>query len=96
MDVLVTYDISTGTAAGQRRLAKVAAICERYGQRAQYSVFECRLNEARFVRLVAELSDAIEVRKDSVNFYRLEGGVERCRSSLGRPEVHALGCPWFA
>ena len=96
MDVLVTYDISTQTPAGQRRLAKVAAICERYGRRAQYSVFECRLNEVRFVRLVAELSDAIEVRRDSVNFYRLEGSLEHCRSSLGRPEIHALGGPWFA
>ncbi|MGH9069729.1 MAG: CRISPR-associated endonuclease Cas2, partial [Acidimicrobiales bacterium] len=91
VDLVVTYDINTATVDGQRRLARVAAICERYGQRAQYSVFECRLNEVRFARLVGELSGALELSKDSVYLYRLQGGIEQCRTSLGRPSAHALG-----
>ena len=55
MDLLVTYDISTLTRAGERRLARVAAVCERYGRRVQYSVFECRVNDLGYVRLLAEL-----------------------------------------
>lgn len=37
MDVLVTYDITTIDRAGERRLARVAAVCERFGERVQYS-----------------------------------------------------------
>ncbi len=41
MLVLVTYDVNTETAAGRRRLRKVAKVCVDYGQRVQNSVFEC-------------------------------------------------------
>ncbi|HPQ94903.1 MAG TPA: CRISPR-associated endonuclease Cas2, partial [Thiolinea sp.] len=32
MLVLVTYDVSTETAAGRRRLRQVAKVCQNYGQ----------------------------------------------------------------
>lgn len=35
MLVLVTYDVNTETAAGRRRLRKVAKVCVDYGQRVQ-------------------------------------------------------------
>lgn len=35
MLVLVTYDVNTETAAGRRRLRKVAKVCVDYGQRAR-------------------------------------------------------------
>ena len=40
MQVLITYDVSTKTAAGRRRLRRAAKACLDYGQRVQYSVFE--------------------------------------------------------
>ena len=40
MMVLITYDIYTETAAGQKRLRKVSKAFEDYGQRVQNSVFE--------------------------------------------------------
>ena len=43
MLVLVTYDVNTETAAGRKRLRKVAKACVDYGQRVQNSVFECML-----------------------------------------------------
>ena len=46
MEVLVAYDVSTDTAAGRRRLRRVAKVCEGHGQRVQKSVFECILNPA--------------------------------------------------
>jgi CRISPR-associated protein Cas2 len=55
MDILVIYDINTASPADARRLARIAAVCERYGQRAQYSLFQCRFSENRFLRLVADL-----------------------------------------
>lgn len=40
MMLVVTYDVDTSDTAGQKRLRKVAKICERYGMRVQNSVFE--------------------------------------------------------
>ncbi len=40
-DILVAYDINTETADGRRRLRRMAQACEDFGQRVQYSVFEC-------------------------------------------------------
>ena len=40
MEILVTYDVNTETAEGRRRLRRVAKVCERFGQRVQFSVFE--------------------------------------------------------
>ncbi len=44
MDLLVAYDISTEDLAGERRLQRVAKVCEQYGVRVQKSVFEARLS----------------------------------------------------
>ncbi len=44
MLVLITYDVSTQSAAGKGRLRKVAKECVNYGQRVQNSVFECILD----------------------------------------------------
>ena len=41
MHVLISYDVSTETAAGLRRLRKVAQACQDFGQRVQKSMFEC-------------------------------------------------------
>src|SRR5687767_2734298 len=51
VEVLVTYDVKTETRAGQRRLRRVAEVCLGHGQRAQKSVFECRVTEAQLEEL---------------------------------------------
>lgn len=71
MLVLVTYDVRTDTAAGRRRLRRVAAACLDYGQRVQYSVFECDINPAQWVALRARLKDEIDPLQDSLRFYTL-------------------------
>ena len=69
MLVLVTYDVSTETKAGRRRLRRVATVCGDYGQRVQWSVFECTVGAAELVvlrsRLVAEMDQA----EDSIRLY---------------------------
>ena len=47
MYLLLTYDINTETTKGQKRLAKVARACERYGLRVQNSVFEINADSPR-------------------------------------------------
>jgi len=71
MMVLVTYDVNTETAEGQRRLRKVAKTCVGYGQRVQDSVFECLVDPAQWVRLRQKLIDEADLEKDSLRFYFL-------------------------
>ena len=60
MEALVTYDVSTETRAGQRRLRRVAQVCLGYGQRVQKSVFEVRVTEAQLEELEDRLRGEID------------------------------------
>lgn len=71
MLIIVTYDVSTETAAGRRRLRRVAKVCESMGQRVQKSVFECQVNEMQFEQLERALLVEIDERVDSLRFYRI-------------------------
>jgi CRISPR-associated protein Cas2 len=46
MMVLVSYDVSTESQRGKRRLRRVARACQDWGQRVQFSVFECEVDPA--------------------------------------------------
>ena len=71
MLVLITYDVNTETAAGKKRLRKVAKQCVNYGRRVQNSVFECILDQAQAVALNAVLTELIDEEVDSLRFYYL-------------------------
>ncbi|WP_028778864.1 CRISPR-associated endonuclease Cas2 [Shimazuella kribbensis] len=73
MLVLVTYDVSTTTAEGKKRLRKVAQLCQNYGQRVQNSVFECIVDTTQFTALKISLKNVINVEEDSLRFYRISG-----------------------
>lgn len=69
--VLVTYDVETKSASGQKRLRKVAKTCENYGIRVQNSVFECVVDATQFKQLQIALTDIIDNNRDSLRFYQL-------------------------
>lgn len=71
MMVLVTYDVRTDSKEGRRRLRHVARACEDWGQRVQFSVFECDLDPAQWATLRARLVAAIDPETDSLRFYML-------------------------
>ena len=71
MLVLVTYDVSTITTEGQKRLRQVAKCCIKYGQRVQNSVFECLLDEGQYRQLQHQLLKIIDESQDSIRFYNL-------------------------
>ncbi|MCY0879564.1 MAG: CRISPR-associated endonuclease Cas2 [Firmicutes bacterium] len=71
MDIVVAYDVKADTVGGQRRLRKVAQQCLNYGQRVQYSVFECRVDEVALYKLKTALQEIIDAREDSVRIYRV-------------------------
>ncbi len=84
MNILVTYDIAdTESKAGARRLRKVAIVCKDYGQRVQFSVFECEINEMQFEVLRSRLLKVIDLGLDSVRFYKLMGGRDRAVEAYG-------------
>lgn len=71
MMVLITYDVSTESDGGKRRLRRVARACRDFGQRVQFSVFECEVDPAQWVKLKKRLLKEIDVKTDSLRFYHL-------------------------
>lgn len=71
MLVLVSYDVDTGDAAGRRRLRRISRLCASWGQRVQFSVFECLLDNAQWLKLRAALVAEMDQEKDSLRFYLL-------------------------
>lgn len=71
MLVLVTYDVKTESLGGQRRLRRIAKLCQDYGQRVQFSVFECEVEPAKWELLKSRLLATYKPEEDSLRFYYL-------------------------
>ncbi len=82
--VLVTYDVSTTSTEGRRRLRRVAKKCVDFGQRVQNSVFECQVTWEQWTRLRLDLLDLVDPSEDSLRFYTLG------RRWRGRVEHHGV------
>ena len=93
MMVLITYDINTETGNAARRLRRIAKACLDYGQRVQYSVFECEIDQARWVKLKAELIGEINEECDSLRFYYLGANWKRRVEHVGAKPVLDLDGP---
>ncbi|GAB7024109.1 CRISPR-associated endonuclease Cas2 [Salidesulfovibrio brasiliensis] len=88
MLVLVSYDVSFEDEGGKRRLRRIAKVCESYGQRVQYSVFECVVDPAQWAKLRHKLLDVINPDKDSLRFYYLGKHWQRRVESHGAVETY--------
>ncbi len=71
MLVIVSYDVSTSSEGGQKRLRHVAKICLNHGQRVQNSVFECLVDQTQFTYMKNQLIEEINEKEDSLRFYFL-------------------------
>ena len=78
---VVVYDIPNN----QRR-KKVADLLEGYGQRVQYSVFECVLTQAMYDELRQRLKKRVKS-EDSVRFYPLSRHTLALVETWGEPPV---------
>ena len=83
MMVVVSYDVSTVDLLGQARLRKVAKICKDYGQRVQFSVFECEVDPAQWAVLRHKLIEEINTEVDSLKFYFLGANWKRRIEQIG-------------
>jgi len=88
MLVLVTYDVSIVTDDGQRRLRRVAKACKDYGQRVQFSVFECEVDPAQWAVLRQRLIDEIDTEVDSLRFYFLGANWRRRIEQIGAKQSY--------
>ena len=77
MMVLVSYDVSTTTAAGIKRLRKISEICLDFGLRVQNSVFECNVDPAQWEDLKDKLLSMYDAKSDSLRFYFLGSNWKR-------------------
>lgn len=73
---VIAYDIPC-----DKRRKKVADLLEGYGQRVQYSVFECVLSKSLYDELRQRLQKQIKENEDSIRFYPIS------RHTLGQIET---------
>ncbi|MEW6284097.1 MAG: CRISPR-associated endonuclease Cas2 [Candidatus Eremiobacterota bacterium] len=80
MFILVSYDIVNDDIR-----AEVARILLGYGRRVQKSVFECVIDEKRFLQMKEQVDSTVDRLDDSVRYYTL------CRRCLGNVQITGLG-----
>lgn len=96
MLVLISYDVKMDDSGGPRRLRRVAKACKNFGQRVQYSVFECNVDPAQWAKLRQQLIDEIDSKKDSLRFYFLGSNWRRRVEHMGAKEPVDLEGPLVA
>jgi CRISPR-associated protein Cas2 len=92
-EVLVTYDVSTETKEGRRRLRKVATVCCGFGQRVQNSVFECRVTPAQLEAMEFKLLTIIDEGEDRLRIYLLPPNRSKAVRIYGLLPPHDLREP---
>lgn len=83
MLVLVTYDVRTESEGGQSRLRRIAKLCQDFGQRVQYSVFECLVDPAQWTTFKQQLIAEMDQDQDSLRFYFLGSNWKRRIEHVG-------------
>jgi CRISPR-associated protein Cas2 len=76
MYLVVSYDIHD-----DKRLTRIHKTLKNFGERIQYSVFECDLTKEQVLRMRHALKRIIEEDQDSVRFYHLCDG---CQAKIDR------------
>lgn len=87
MFILITYDVNTTDAAGQKRLRRIAKLCMNYGVRVQNSVFECQADVAQWRVLKNDLLKEYDETKDSLRFYYLNANQRAKAEHFGAKET---------
>jgi CRISPR-associated protein Cas2 len=78
MPILVSYDVPD-----DRRRTCLAHALKDFGERVQYSVFECRLDERALQTLRERVTRLIDPEEDSLRIYRLCKECDRLLEVLG-------------
>jgi CRISPR-associated protein Cas2 len=87
MLVLITYDVSTETTGGRKRLRQVSKACLDYGQRVQNSVFECEVDSGQLLLIKDRLIRIINMECDSLRFYIIGENYQKKVEHYGTPNA---------
>ena len=79
---IVSYDIPDTP-----RRTKIAKILDVFGDRVQYSVFECLIDKTLLNKMVSRLQGVVNEAEDSIRIYALCRDCEKIISILGQGEV---------
>jgi CRISPR-associated protein Cas2 len=82
MFYVVSYDI-----ADTPRRTKIAKILEDFGDRVQYSVFECLLEKELLGKMFDRLEKVVKDNEDSIRVYALCANCEKVIKVIGQGEV---------
>jgi len=74
MFIIIAYDISD-----DRRRQRLAKLLLDYGTRVQKSVFECDLDDGRYLKLKKKIEEIIDWEDDSVRYYL---PCSRCQANI--------------
>ena len=74
MMITVSYDI-----VDNKQRTRLAKKLLNYGQRVQYSVFECNLTKKQIAEMKKQLLPLIDLKKDSLRIYRI---CDSCRKQV--------------
>lgn len=75
--LVACYDVDTTSLAGERRLRKVAKVCESYGHRVQKSVFEISVTPADYERMMRKVLGIVDLEQDTFRVYFLPGAFSK-------------------
>lgn len=93
MMILVTYDVSFKNENGPKRLRRMARLCQVFGQRVQYSVFEIEVDMAQWTQLKNDLLKVMDETEDSLRIYYLGNNWERRVEHIGAKKPLDLNGP---
>ena len=82
MFYLVSYDIPD-----DKRRTKLAKTIKDFGDRVQYSVFECLLNKSLLDKMINRIDKIVIEKEDSVRIYSLCASCEREIRVIGKGKV---------
>jgi CRISPR-associated protein Cas2 len=67
--------------------------CTNYGQRVQYSVFECVVDPAQWVALKTQLEGIIDPKTDSLRYYSLGANYKHRVEHVGAKASYDVDAP---
>jgi CRISPR-associated protein Cas2 len=84
MNYLISYDISS-----DKRRKKLSELLDKYGQRVNYSVYECILTQTKLDKLLyeIELQKLVSKKYDSLRFYHIcKNCISKCFEVANRED----------
>lgn len=85
MFYLVSYDIPD-----DKRRTKLAKAIRDFGDRVQYSVFECILDDALFMQMTGRITSIIDMNEDSVRIYKMCSACEKQIQIIGQGDISRI------